>query len=58
MLSFAHSTMYKFISCMLVNLKRAIDSENTILLDKPIKSTRTHHEEAPELILTSTNKIG
>ena len=43
---------------MLVDLKHAIDSENTILLDEPIKSTRTHHGEAQELILTSTNKIG
>jgi hypothetical protein len=37
-------------SCMLVDLTRAIDSENTILLDKPIKSTGSHHGEAPELI--------
>jgi hypothetical protein len=29
---------------MLVDLKCVIDSENTILLDKPIKSTGTHHE--------------
>ena len=35
---------------MLMDLKRAIDSENTILLDKPIKSARTHNGEAPELI--------
>jgi hypothetical protein len=35
---------------MLVDLKRAIDSENTILLDKPTKSPRAHHEEASELI--------
>ena len=34
---------YEFISCKPVDLKHAIDSENTILSDKAIKSAGSHY---------------
>ena len=49
---------YEFISCKPVDLKRAIVSKHHVLSIKPFRSTGSHHGEAPELILTSTNKIG
>ena len=35
---------YKFNSCMPMHLIRAIDSENSVLLDKPIRCTGSQYE--------------